>query len=75
MPTATIVHGIKEWNANGRKIRKGEHGIQILAPAGQYEVSTPTTAQGEREGQGEKTQTRQFFRLAYVFDISQTEPV
>ena len=31
-PDATWVAGIKRWNSMGRRVRKGEHGIAILAP-------------------------------------------
>jgi hypothetical protein len=73
MPEATIVHGIKDWNASGRKVRKGESGIQILAPSGQREVPVSDGKAAPKGEQDEQTKTRQFFRLAYVFDISQTE--
>jgi len=82
MPEATIVRGIHGWKDEGRRVRKGEHGIQILAPAGRYEISgsaakdtSPQGEQGEQGKQGKKTEVRQMFRMAYVFDISQTDPV
>lgn len=57
---ATDVRGYAEWLKNGRQVRKGEHGIKILAPAGKSD-----------EVDGKKS--RQFFRLVSVFDVSQTE--
>ena len=32
-PEATYVAGFNKWKSLGRSINKGEHGIQILAPA------------------------------------------
>ena len=66
-PEATDVSGYKEWLARGRQVRKGEHGIAILAPAGHRDE--------EKNDAGEvTTKGRQFFRLAYVFDVRQTDP-
>jgi hypothetical protein len=31
-PDATAVAGLRTWNSLGRRVRKGEHGIAILAP-------------------------------------------
>lgn len=60
-PDATDVAGFHEWKKRGRMVRKGEHGIQILAPV-PYVV--------ERED-GE-TEQRMSFKTATVFDVSQT---
>lgn len=62
-PGATEVHGFKTWLGQGRCVRKGEKGIQILAPAGKIEEDKLT---GDKE--------KMFFRVAYIFDISQTDP-
>jgi hypothetical protein len=67
-PTATDVRGYQAWKELGRKVRGREKGIQILAPAGRREGEAPS----EANPQG--TEERQFFRIAYVFDYSQTEP-
>lgn len=67
-PTATEVAGFAAWKDRGRQVRKGEHGIQILAPAGKAADETNETGKVTRQG-------RQFFRLAYVFDIAQTDPL
>ncbi len=70
-PQATEVRGFKAWLGAGRCVRKGEHGIQILAPM-------PDRAEDKRvqeaHERGEET-TRKGLRcrLAYVFDISQTD--
>ena len=78
MPDATVVHGFHAWHDEGRKVRKGEHGIQILAPAGEREVDDSDKRPNAGDSQGGQTnaeQARRFFRLTYVFDISQTEPL
>lgn len=67
-PDATDVDGYRAWQGRGRQVRKGEHGIQILAPAG--------SADEEKNDRGEVTKRgRQFFRIATVFDVSQTDPM
>ena len=67
-PDATDVKGFNAWKALGRQVRKGEHGIQILAPAGHGEDGEPT------EANPDGSKGRQFFRIAYVFDYAQTDP-
>lgn len=70
-PDATRVAGMYAWNQLGRKIRKGEKGIRILAPM----IGI------RRKEDPEKTQDSTVthkpiivgFRSAYVFDVSQTE--
>jgi DNA primase len=56
---ATQVAGYKAWAALGRQVNKGEHGIRIFAPLTARDRET-----GERTIKG--------FRLAHVFDVSQT---
>ena len=68
-PDVTEVHGYGQWKTLGRSVRKGEHGIQILAPAGHADDTEPTPEQPEGKS------GRRFFRLAYVFDVAQTEPL
>lgn len=75
-PEATEIHGFQEWLGQGRIVTKGEHGIQILAPAGTYR-ETDEGLQSVKDGEtAEAGETRrQFFRIAHVFDRSQTHPV
>ena len=42
-PDATWVAGIKRWNAMGRRVRKGERGIAILAPITGRKAPVTTT--------------------------------
>ena len=70
-PNATRVAGLHAWNQLGRKVKKGERGIRILAPV--IGVHRKKDAEAEK-GNRDQNQTILFgFRSAYVFDISQTE--
>ena len=68
-PHATRIAGYETWRSMGRQVRKGEHGIVILAPAGAPAITTvgddgiETTTAGPCH----------HFRAASVFDISQTD--
>jgi hypothetical protein len=70
-PDATHVAGLWSWNQLGRKVKKGEKGIRILAPIVGF--------RRKREEEAEKDITKQNtrallgFRIAYVFDVAQTE--
>lgn len=73
-PEATDVAGFKAWIERGRVVRKGEHGIAIIAPAGSHggvdaQPATDTTPAVEAQA------GRKFFKLTTVFDIRQTEPL
>lgn len=82
-PTATHVAGYNTWKQLGRQVRKGETGIQILAPCGfratqEREKTDPQTGQPLYGPDGnpltEKVQmSPNRFKVAYVFDLSQTE--
>ncbi len=62
-PSASYVAGFKKWQGMGRFVRKGEHGIPILAPI----ITTLTNDKGEEE------QRLVGFKVVYVFDVSQTD--
>ena len=65
-PTATFVAGYKKWQKLGRHVKKGEHGIPILVPIRLKHV--------EVNDDGEEEVTYKLrFKVAYVFDVSQTE--
>ena len=60
----THVAGFRAWLRLGRAVRKGEKGLAIYAPL----------QLKERDEQGEETgERRTFFRVAHVFDVSQTQ--
>jgi antirestriction protein ArdC len=68
-PEATEVAGYNRWEEMGRQVRKGERGMDILAPI-TFKVKETNPITGE-----EKEQTyMKGFRAVKVFDIEQTEP-
>lgn len=81
-PDATRVAGIRTWNGLNRHVRKGEHGIAILAPcvyrsrdedppdADRQKVTAPT---GRGDGQPMPRRELQGFRVVHVFDVTQTD--
>lgn len=73
-PDATVVRGYHAWRDLGRQVRKGEHGIAIFAPRGLHDTDTPTAA-AAKGGQPGQPEQRMWFGLAYVFDLSQTDPM
>jgi len=64
---ATHVAGFRAWQRLGRHVKKGEHGIAIMAPV---VYRRKVQQDGGRDLEGEMIST---FKTAYVFDISQTE--
>lgn len=71
-PTATRVAGIRAWNELGRFVKKGEKGIQILAPMIGYRRSRKDAA-AEQAPDSKPQSVLIGFRAVYVFDISQTQ--
>jgi antirestriction protein ArdC len=69
MPTASYVAGFNTWKSLGRFVRTGEKGIAILAP---LKAKRKTTDQGE-DPEDEQSLMLVGFKLAHVFDYSQTE--
>ena len=64
-PNATRLAGFHTWRALGRHVRKGEHGIRILAPV--------TARKADDTTDGEEAPAVLRWRTVVVFDISQTE--
>jgi len=71
-PDAKHVAGIRTWNEMGRFVKKGEKGIQILAPMLGYRRNRKEADTGD---QSETTPQPVLigFRAVYVFDVAQTE--
>lgn len=71
-PDASHVAGFQTWKSLGRYVKAGEKGIAILAPmmmkGDKHEASDSSPP--EREGDPERILR---FRVAYVFDVSQTD--
>ena len=80
-PDATDVAGFKAWIDRGRCVRKGEHSIAILAPAGTIAAESAgkdgpgdaTAAESPAEGTEGCGKVRQLFKIAHVFDVAQTD--
>ena len=70
-PTATKVAGLYAWNQLGRKVKKGERGIRILAPI--IGIKRKKDEDAEKDITKQNTRVLVGFRNAYVFDVSQTE--
>jgi antirestriction protein ArdC len=67
---ATHVAGFRAWQRLGRYVKKGEHGIAIMAPVVYRREAQQSGDDKDRAAEGELIST---FKTAYVFDISQTE--
>lgn len=83
-PEASLVAGFQTWKKQfGRPVKKGEHGIQIIAPTQRSRLVKqdrfdPDTQQPIIGPDGVPEQEPVFvnyqsFRVTYVFDVSQTE--
>jgi antirestriction protein ArdC len=68
MPNATAVASYTDWKRKfGRQVRKGEHGIRILAPV-RYRRKVE-----DEDGDEAVVERLAGFRLASTFDVSQTD--
>jgi hypothetical protein len=72
-PTATRVAGMYAWNQLGRRVKKGQKGIRILAPIIGFKRKPDEEA--EKDITKQNTRVLVGFRNAYVFDVEQTEGV
>jgi hypothetical protein len=70
-PDATRVAGMYAWNQLGRKVKRGERGIRILAPI--VGIKRKKDEEAEKDITKQNTRVLVGFRNAYVFDVSQTE--
>jgi antirestriction protein ArdC len=64
---ATMVAGFRRWKELGRTVRKGERGIQIIAPC-RYRTKVE-----KQNGDEEAIESIRGWKVVYVFDISQTD--
>ena len=62
-PDATFVAGFSRWKRLGRRVKRGERAIRIMAPC-------PVRFENPNTGEEEE---RLFFKTACVFDVSQTQ--
>jgi antirestriction protein ArdC len=70
-PDATHVAGFRAWEQLGRHVKKGEHGIAIMAPVVWRRKARDDADQQRHEDPDNEVVST--FKAAYVFDISQTE--
>jgi hypothetical protein len=70
-PQATRVAGMYAWNQLGRRVKKGEKGIRILAPI--IGIKRKPKEEAEKDITKQNMPVLVGFRAAYVFDVSQTE--
>lgn len=76
-PQARYVKGYKSWNKLDRHVKKGSKGIAILAPCiRKVEVLKEPENKNEYnnlEGEKEERQVISGFKIAYVYDIADTD--
>src|SRR3984893_8868557 len=65
-PDATRVAGLYAWNQLGRKVKKGERGIRILAPM--IGIRRKKDEEAEKNIRTQNQAVLVGFRAAYVFD-------
>ena len=65
-PDATRVAGLYAWNQLGRKVKKGEHGIRILAPM--IAIRRKRDEEAEKDIRTQNQAVLVGFRAAYVFE-------
>ena len=70
-PDAIRVAGMWSWNQLGRRVKKGERGIRILAPI--VGIKRKPETEAEKDITKQNTRVLVGFRKAYVFDVEQTE--
>ena len=70
-PSATRVAGMYAWNQLGRRVKKGEKGIRILAPI--IGIKRKKAEEAEKDITKQNTRVLVGFRNAYVFDVEQTD--
>jgi hypothetical protein len=70
-PTATHVAGMRAWNELGRRVKRGEKGIAILAPM--IAKGRKKREQPETEDTDANKSALLGFRRVYVWDEAQTE--
>ena len=70
-PDATHVAGFRTWQKLGRRVKRNEKGIAIMAPIVRRKKAVH--ADDEEDKQERQEETALAFKTAYVFDISQTD--
>jgi hypothetical protein len=74
----TDVDSFAGWKNRGRRVRKGEHGLRIVAPTGTKTGKDAEQDENISATDSHKSDDKQLpvrFHMAAVFDISQTEAI
>ena len=76
-PNATYVKGYKAWNQLGRYVKKGSKGLAILAPCIRkvevFKEPENKNLYHDEEAEKETRKVVSGFRIAYVYDIADTD--
>jgi hypothetical protein len=73
-PTATHVAGFHTWKELSRFVKRGEKGIQILAPmVGKRRTKDDGNQRSKQDDNAKAAPVLIGFRAVYVFDVAQTE--
>ena len=76
-PNATYVKGYKAWNKLGRYVKKGSKGLAILAPCIRkvevFKEPENKNLYHDEEAEKEVKKVLSGFRIAYVYDIADTD--
>lgn len=76
-PNATYVKGYKAWNKLGRYVKRGSKGLAILAPCIQkvevFKEPENKNMYHDEEAEKEIRKVVSGFRIAYVYDIADTD--
>ena len=76
-PNATYVKGYKAWNQLGRYVKKGSKGLAILAPCIRkvevFKEPENKNLYHDEEAEKEIKKVVSGFRIAYVYDIADTD--
>jgi antirestriction protein ArdC len=73
-PDATKVAGYRQWQANGRQVRKGETSIKIFGYR-EKKTTEPDDIGDNTSTADPRKRTSRYFPILAVFDISQTDPI
>lgn len=66
----TELNTFEEWREKGRQVCKGAKGFAVWGRKTQHKKKESESAE-----EGQKSEAKDFFPLAYLFDISQTKEI
>lgn len=76
-PNASYVKGYKSWNQLGRYVKRGATGLAVLAPCIQnvevFKEPEDKSEYHDEKGEKVKKKVLKGFRIAYVYDIADTD--